>query len=65
MWIGELVAGVLLLVIAFFMFRAARPRDGVQPRFMRIRGVTLVYTWSCLLAVFIGGTFVIHSILSN
>ena len=65
MWIGELVVGVLLLVIAFFMLRVGSPRDGVQPPFMRIPSVTLIYTWGCLLSIFIGGTFIIHSILSS
>ena len=64
MWLGELVVGIILIALAFVMLRIARAKDGVLPPFLRIRGVRPVYTWGVLLGIFVGATFVIHSVLA-
>ena len=62
MWLGEVIGGIVLFAIAFFMLRVAKPVDGVPPPFMLIRGLKQVYIWGCLLSIYGGGTLVIHSL---
>ena len=63
MWF-ELIVGILLIALAFFMLRVARAKDGVLPPFLLVRGMRPVYTWGILLGLFVGATFVIHGVLA-
>jgi hypothetical protein len=65
MWIIELIIGIILIAMAFVMLRIARAKDGVLPPFLLVRGARPIYTWGVLLGIFVGATFVVHSVLAN
>ena len=60
MFFVELMGGVILLIVAIFMLRAARPKSGIRPRFLQSVTVETVYAFTCLLLVVGSGFLFIH-----